>query len=123
MAQRPNKPCRTCRALTRNASGYCDQHASNTSGWNRREDKAGSTTQRGYGYAWQQLRAQILKRDQYLCQCEDCQRLGRVREAGEVDHITPKAAGGTDDPSNLRAIARLCHLAKTAREGRGRSQS
>ncbi|SFY16506.1 HNH endonuclease [Azotobacter vinelandii] len=39
------------------------------------------------------------------------------RVADEVDHITPLSQGGTDDDSNLRAIAsRPCHARKTARE-------
>ena len=34
----------------------------------------------------------------------------------EVDHVVPKACGGTDDPSNLQGSCRKCHSAKTARE-------
>lgn len=62
----------------------------------------------------------MLKRDGYLCQCEECQdgkRLPRV--ADEVDHIVPLSQGGTDDPGNLRAINHDCHKPKTAREARG----
>jgi 5-methylcytosine-specific restriction endonuclease McrA len=33
-----------------------------------------------------------------------------------VDHITPKAQGGTDDLSNLQSICDPCHAEKTARE-------
>jgi len=36
--------------------------------------------------------------------------------ATEVDHIIPKAKGGTDDMSNLQAINKECHKKKTARE-------
>ncbi len=81
------------------------------SGWPRT-----SRHQRGYGAAWDKLRAQILKRDKHLCRCDECTRLGRIRAAGEVDHLVPKAKGGTDDPSNLRAINRDCHRAKTDAE-------
>lgn len=38
--------------------------------------------------------------------------------AREVDHIVPKAQGGTDDDGNLQAINVLCHKAKTLRERR-----
>jgi len=38
--------------------------------------------------------------------------------AHEVDHIIPKAQGGTDDPGNLRAINRDCHRAKTQKEAK-----
>jgi 5-methylcytosine-specific restriction enzyme A len=78
-------------------------------GWHN--DK--SAEARGYGAAWVRLRAQILKRDKYVCQCSECARLGRVRPANEVDHVVPKAKGGTDDPSNLQAINRDCHKLKT----------
>ena len=70
-----------------------------------------TTTQRGYGYAWQKLRKVILARDYYLCQ--PCKRKGLLTEASEVDHIKEKANGGTDDPDNLQAICTPCHRAKT----------
>lgn len=64
---------------------------------------------RGYGAEWQRTRLAILERDCYLCQCPECQAKGRVREAQEVDHIVPIAFGGTDEPSNLRAVNKQCH--------------
>lgn len=67
---------------------------------------------RGYGSAWDKLRKKILERDKYLCQ--PCLAKGRVTAANAVDHETPKAKGGTDDPGNLRAICNDCHRAKTA---------
>jgi hypothetical protein len=43
-----------------------------------------------------------------------------VREADEVDHIVPVAAGGDDSMGNLQAICAPCHKVKTAVEsGRG----
>ena len=82
------------------------------SGWRHN----GSTTERGYGWQWQKLRKQILQRDRYLCQ--HCWRANppRITQAKEVDHIKPKAKGGTDDPSNLEAICTPCHRAKSARD-------
>ncbi|WP_258127514.1 HNH endonuclease [Achromobacter anxifer] len=59
----------------------------------------------------------ILKRDRYLCQCEECKRTGRVLPATEVDHRIPKAEGGSDDPANVSAINVDCHKRKTANEG------
>src|SRR5687767_12483 len=65
---------------------------------------------RGYGRRWMALRLQILKRDDYLCQCDRCMGGAlRVTAATQVDHRIPKAQGGTDDPSNLRAVAADCH--------------
>lgn len=81
-------------------------------GW---RGKAGSRQDRGYGSDWDKLRPQILKRDKYLC--VPCLREGRPSPAYAVDHITPKAKGGTDHPYNLQSICSSCHKAKTAQEG------
>lgn len=60
-----------------------------------------------------------MRRDQGLCQV--CRQAGRVTPATQVDHVVPKAEGGTDDEGNLQAICPACHRAKTGREaGRGR---
>jgi 5-methylcytosine-specific restriction protein A len=74
---------------------------------------ASSAQERGYGRAWQRLRLAVLKRDRFLCQCARCKANARVRVATEVDHIVPKAQGGTDDMANLQAIASECHRIKT----------
>lgn len=74
----------------------------------------GSRHQRGYGWVWEKTRERILDRDCNLCQ--PCLRTQRVTVATQVDHIIPKAAGGTDDESNLQAICVPCHAEKTARE-------
>lgn len=82
---------------------------------------APSTTRYGQGRGgrpWRRLRERILERDGWLCQCEDCQQRKMPLPAHEVDHIIPLSQGGTDDPSNLRAISRSCHRAKSAREAR-----
>lgn len=69
-----------------------------------------SPAARGYGASWKVLRLAVLERDSYRCQIENCSE-----QATEVDHITPKAAGGSDDPSNLRSACRRHHLTLTAR--------
>jgi 5-methylcytosine-specific restriction protein A len=78
-----------------------------------------STTERGYGYAWQKVRRRVLARDKGLCQ--SCMKSGRVRQATEVDHIVRKADGGGDAPDNLQSLCTLCHEAKTRDENRGHS--
>ena len=87
-------------------------------GW--ADKRRGSRHERGYGSEWDKLRKVILRRDKGLCQ--PCLEAGRPRPARAVDHVIPKVAGGTDDPSNLQAICNECHKAKTQRErhrGRG----
>ena len=76
----------------------------------------GSRHERGYDYRWTLLRTQVLKRDGYLCQCQECKTKGRLRPAYEVDHVIPKAKGGSDNMANLAAINRTCHQRKTMQE-------
>ena len=75
--------------------------------WNHTQ----TTTERGYGASWRDLRERILLRDHGLCQV--CKRAGRLTQATEVDHITPKAQQGTDDEENLQSICSPCHADKT----------
>jgi len=82
----------------------------------------GTAAERGYGSSWVKLRLRILKRDMYLCQA--CKRGGRVTPLAvvpydhAVDHRTPKAQGGTDDPDNLQSLCTPCHDAKSAEEAK-----
>lgn len=71
-----------------------------------------SRHERGYGTAWDKLRKLILARDKGLCQ--PCLRGGKAKTGNTVDHIKPKAKGGTDDPGNLEVICGPCHTDKTA---------
>ena len=107
------RPCTHpgCGVLVRDGTGRCPKHPQ----VNRFADKRrGSRHERGYGSAWDKQRARILARDEGLCQ--PCALQHRVTLAREVDHITPKAEGGTDDDGNLQAICKACHLTKTASE-------
>lgn len=72
----------------------------------------GNPAARGYGWEWQKLRLRILRRDRYLCQA--CLREGRSIAACTVDHIRPKARGGTDDPANLQSLCADCTAEKDA---------
>ena len=81
------------------------------SGW---QGNRGTRHERGYGNEWVKLRLIILSRDRYLCQT--CERAGRTRQADAVDHVTPKALGGTDDHDNLSSICNECHKTKTDQE-------
>lgn len=91
------------------------------SNWELHRLRRGNRHQRGYGNPWDKLRIRILTRDRYLCQT--CLTQGRPTVASQVDHITPKAQGGTDDPDNLASICHQCHKAKTAAESRGRQST
>lgn len=72
---------------------------------------------RGYGAEWDRTRARILKRDSYLCQCDECKAHHRITEANEVHHIVSKAKAKArnwtdkqiDDDSNLTSLNGECH--------------
>lgn len=81
-------------------------------GW--AETRTASASDRGYGHAWRKARERVLLRDNGLCQ--PCRRRDLVTPATDVDHITPRFEGGTDDDGNLQAICPDCHKAKTAEE-------
>ena len=55
-------------------------------------------------------RRQALARDGY--QCRACGQIVHGRRA-HVDHITPKAQGGSDLLENLQTLCQPCHVAKT----------
>ncbi len=113
MPPRIPRACRKrgCAKTTTDHSGYCNEHIN--TGWeNHQQGK--SRHERGYGTKWDKLRAVILTRDMHLCQ--QCLREGRAAEAKTVDHITPKAHGGTDAESNLQSLCWPCHYRKTATE-------
>lgn len=76
-----------------------------SAGWDQ-----GSTT------AWRTIRAYVLGRDRYLC------RIGTAgvctAQATCVDHIVPKAMGGEDVETNLRAACEPCNLDRARAQSR-----
>lgn len=111
MPSLPPRPC-TAPRCNKMASkgGRCEDHQHKP--WASNEGKTAS--ERGYNYKWRKRRERILKRDSYLCQC--CLGNGIYTKATDVDHITPKAKGGTDADDNLQSLCNPCHKEKTIRE-------
>lgn len=57
------------------------------------------------GAGWSATRRRVLERDGWVCAyCG--------RDATTVDHIHPRAKGGTDDDANLVAACRSCNSQK-----------
>lgn len=80
----------------------------------RRRDERPSAHARGYGgRGWMLARRQALARDGY--QCRACGQIVHGRRA-HVDHITPKAQGGSDLLENLQTLCATCHQRKTNAE-------
>ena len=79
------------------------------------DQRRGSSSSRGYDYAWQKLRDRKLRAD-YLC--ASCESQGRATLACEVDHII-RMSERPDlrlDADNLQSLCRPCHAAKSAAE-------
>jgi len=88
----------------------------------RREYDAqrGSAASRGYGYAWQKLRQQVLTEEP--C-CRLCLANGVRVATTDVDHIIPRreflearVEGDPDRRENLQGLCASCHSRKTARD-------
>lgn len=111
----PPRPCTYpgCGVLVHNAS-RCEAHKVQVGTF--ADARRGSRHERGYGSAWDKLRKEILARDAGVCQPH--LKEGAVHEGTHCDHKTPKAEGGTDDPSNLWCVCSDFHRAKTAAEAR-----
>ena len=54
------------------------------------DDNRGTTTERGYGAAWQKARRVALDADPL---CKHCMKRGRITAAEQVDHIIPLRDG------------------------------
>ena len=108
------RPCSKCGVLVADGGTRCEAHK-HVGRWG--DERRGSRHERGYGTAWDKRRLRILKRDAGICQA--CLRDGVVHQGTEVDHIVPKARGGTDDDENLQTICREAHRAKTQAESAG----
>ncbi len=109
------RPCRKCRVGLHYGSGFCVkcEPTATTDKW-ALHHKGKTTTQRGYGSEWEQLKRVVIKRDKGLCQM--CLRNGVVTQATQVDHKIAKANGGTDKLTNLECICTPCHDKKTAKD-------
>lgn len=74
-------------------------------------------TQRITGSKLQAIRARWLSLHPL---CVDCEKLGRVTAARELDHIVPLHLGGQDNDSNRQGLCVECHKVKTRQEAQGR---
>jgi 5-methylcytosine-specific restriction protein A len=116
MPRAAKRPCTYpgCGVLTE--TGRCPQHQFVEK--KAHEAQRSSSTQRGYGYRWQQASKGFL-RQHPLCQCPECDegRI-RVREATVVDHRIPHRGDMKLfwDRSNWQSMHKDCHDVKTARE-------
>lgn len=89
--------------------GYCEAHARPAWQHTDRRGRTLSRHERGYDSRWEKRRAIQLAKE------PNCRRCGKP--AVTVDHIVPKADGGSDAWANLQSLCADCHARKSAREG------
>jgi len=105
MPMRPKGPCMFPGCPNRAVNdGRCAAHP-------RPERARASANERGYGAEWRRLRDAHLRA---FPLCVECGMPGN-----HVDHITPRARGGTDDESNLQTLCATHHSQKTAAQDGG----
>ena len=85
----------------------------NKYGW-KPDKERGNRHQRGYGNEWDKIRQYVLQMN--LGMCSGCLDNGQYTKATQIDHIIPKAKGGSDDIDNLQPLCEPCHKLKTARD-------
>jgi 5-methylcytosine-specific restriction protein A len=114
-------PCRTpgCPSLITQGLRFCSvcqptKDGQLGEGW-ARYNRGRSAAIRGYGHAWRRVRQHKLNVQPI---CEVCEAQGFITRAIEVDHVIPRAEGGTDEFENLRSICHHCHAVKTAIDAR-----
>ena len=85
-------------------------------GWKPRKAWARSSKhedKRIRGRAGQRIRAQVLAEEPF---CRHCLPKGQRVRSEEVDHVVPLSQGGENHRSNLQALCKPCHEAKTIAE-------
>jgi 5-methylcytosine-specific restriction enzyme A len=107
----PTRFCLSCKKLTTNGS-RCP--ACQADLMKRVDAKRGSRQQRGYGSVWTKTSAAKLAEHRRILGeiCPGWNRSPHPATDLTTDHITPKSAGGTDDPTNLQILCRACNSAK-----------
>jgi hypothetical protein len=73
----------------------------------------GASPKKG-GLVSARLRFRILQRDAYRCRLCGLSAQSRNDVRLEVDHITARSKGGTNDPSNLWTLCESCNRGKGA---------
>ena len=125
MPMSPLRPCPAplCPALLARGQRRCPAHGGGFVETGPRP----SSRLRGYGWQWRVLRLQILDRDP-ICRwgslARDTDPTPCTLASTDAAHLVPRAAGGSDDPENLRGLCHRHHSSEGAARGErwGRTQ-
>ncbi len=113
MPDKPLRPCKHtgCAELTRDPSGYCEQHRSEARMYERYR---GSARKRGYNKQWEKESKGFLKEHPL---CVECEKQGKFIPAQVVDHIVPHRGNQKLfwDKRNWQPLCKHHHDQKTAR--------
>lgn len=111
MPHRAARPCAApgCPVLVRRHS-RCEKHRRRV--WQHEAQRRGKTSERGYGWWWQNARLQFLAENPI---CVECLKTGRTEPAAVVDHIVPHKGDERllKDRSNWQALCKRHHNEKT----------
>lgn len=111
MSRSPARPPRICATPGCPNPQPCAEHP--PGGWSTDRERTRAVS----GRAWRETRARILRRDPW---CYVCAKSRSV----EVDHVVPRAEGGSLDDGNFRGICVPCHRVKSREEAtRGRRRA
>lgn len=106
---RPQRPCLTCDALTRNPGGRCRT-------CQQARDRKRNTQPHRHAYTTTDYRAARQRaRAGHYGPCIDCAAQGRTNyDDLTLDHVIPLIHGGTNHPSNWVVRCRSCNSRKGA---------
>ena len=113
MPSKPLRPCKHagCPNLTRDASGYCDDHIEE---YRQRDHYRKNSRQRGYDSQWERFRIQYLRKHPL---CVDSLAEGKYVPATEIHH-KQKLRDYPElkyEESNLMALSHNKHSIRTAK--------
>lgn len=121
MTKHFNRPCASpgCRDFAITGQRFCAKHISAYKAERQQTDRQrGTRTERGYSNAWLKASKTFLIVHPL---CAECQRMGRVTPATEVDHIIPHKGNKKLfwDTKNWQPLCHTCHSRKTVKEDGG----
>lgn len=110
----PQRACQTCGhgyTPTHPRQTHCPTHTPSHTGRNYQAETPSPSNTATHRPGWNAIRQRIITRDHG----KPCPLCGHpLTPPIHIDHITPASHGGTNHPTNLRAVHRHCNLTRGA---------